>query len=541
MRSVKKKLGALALSAALVGTSLPLSAAAASFRDVVPGSWYSRAVYDLADQGILNGTSATTFSPEASLTRGAFITMLARTALTAGELSQYGTKGNFKDVSTGHWANQAVNWGVEAGVIHGMGDGTFKPDQAVSRQDMAVMVTNFAKAMGYEMPTDEGGGSFSDASSIASYAKASVTACQKAGVIDGYEDGSFRPNASASRAEAAVLYQRFLDNCPEGDFQILRKRVRNVAVRGVEFEPYELTAGLALGGDRVTGGESPGSLVKRTGARIAVNAAFFNMDSYLPIGTLIDEGRVLTSDNTYAPAKSAFVMDSVGNFSIQNFSTNTTATLYKADGSTSVAEQVVVNRQPSSPSDGARILFTRDWGKSLGFTARYAVAFDQDGTILQVGENQDMAIPEDGYVLAQRGQRPFETDFFPSCQKGLTIWIDQSYQGAAREDIQLSIGAGPRIVKDGAVYGNASTYAAEGFSGFASGTAVRVAAGIKEDGSLVLVVANTTLSTLSQILVDLGCEDAINFDGGGSTNLYVDGQWLYGPQERLLNTLLYFK
>ena len=257
MRSVKKKLGALALSAALVGTSLPLSAAAASFRDVVPGSWYSRAVYDLADQGILNGTSATTFSPEASLTRGAFITMLARTALTAGELSQYGTKGNFKDVSTGHWANQAVNWGVEAGVIHGMGDGTFKPDQAVSRQDMAVMVTNFAKAMGYEMPTDEGGGSFSDASSIASYAKASVTACQKAGVIDGYEDGSFRPNASASRAEAAVLYQRFLDNCPEGDFQILRKRVRGVAVRGVEFEPYELTAGLALGGDRVTGGESP--------------------------------------------------------------------------------------------------------------------------------------------------------------------------------------------------------------------------------------------------------------------------------------------
>ena len=71
--------------------------------------------------------------------------------------------------------------------------------------------------------------------------------------------------------------------------------------------------------------------------------------------------------------------------------------------------------------------------------------------------------------------------------------------------------------------------------------AVRVAAGIKEDGSLVLVVANTTLSTLSQILVDLGCEDAINFDGGGSSNLYVDGQWLYGPQERLLNTLLYFK
>ena len=77
------------------------------------------------------------------------------------------------------------------------------------------MVTNFAKAMGYEMPTDEGGGSFSDTSSIASYAKAKRhPPARRAGVIDGYEDGSFRPNASASRAEAAVLYQRFLDNLP---------------------------------------------------------------------------------------------------------------------------------------------------------------------------------------------------------------------------------------------------------------------------------------------------------------------------------------
>ena len=70
---------------------------------------------------------------------------------------------------------------------------------------------------------------------------------------------------------------------------------------------------------------------------------------------------------------------------------------------------------------------------------------------------------------------------------------------------------------------------------------MRAAIGIKADGSLLILTANTSLPKLSQIMVSLGCVDAINFDGGGSTNLYVDGQWLYGPQERLLNTLLYFK
>ena len=137
-----------------------------------------------------------------------------------------------------------------------------------------------------------------------------------------------------------------------------------------------------------------------------MNAAFFNMNSYLPIGTLISEGRVLTSDNTYAPAKSAFVMDSVGNFSIKNFSTLHTATLHKGDGTTSVIESIVVNRQPSSAADAARILFTRDWGSTLGFPARDAIVVDSTGTITQVAHYQDVAIPQGGYVLAQRSRRP---------------------------------------------------------------------------------------------------------------------------------------
>ena len=57
----------------------------------------------------------------------------------------------------------------------------------------------------------------------------------------------------------------------------------------------------------------------------------------------------------------------------------------------------------------------------------------------------------------------------------------------------------------------------------------------------MILEANTSVPKLSQIMVAFGCKDAVNLDGGGSANLYVDGYWLYGPQSRLLNTMLYFR
>ena len=105
----------------------------------------------------------------------------------------------------------------------------------------------------------------------------------------------------------------------------------------------------------------------------------------------------------------------------------------------------------------------------------------------------------------------------------------------------ISLGAGPRIVKDGAVYGGYSTYRQEGFSdSVTSGNAVRVCVGIQDNGSLVILEASASVPQLAQLMVAFGCQDAVNLDGGGSVNLYVDGYWLYGPQSRPLNSMLYF-
>lgn len=534
---------ALLLTAAVFCMGLPLSAAAIGFSDVPEDAWYREYVYDLAGSGIIKGTSATTFSPGSQLTRGEYAAFLARTIMTEEELNQYKFQGYFTDVPQNYWGTKYINWAYEAGVISGYGDGTFGPNHPVTRQDMAVMTRSFANSIFRKMDPIRGAITFKDNGSIASYAANSVKICQQAGIISGYEDHAFRPGGYTTRAEASSVISRFLRFCPYDDFLVTRKRVQGVPVKAVEFDPTQYTAGVALGGNVTNRGEKSTSIVQRTGAKIAVNAAFFDMSTYDIYGTVIDNGKAVTVFDSFAPAKSALTMDSTGWFSIQNFVTRHTVTLNRADGGQSVLEGVTVNRKPYQPTDCARILFDRKWGTTLGFTAVDAVTMDADGYVVSVAHNADVPIPENGYVLAQRARRANEGDFFDTCQAGDSIRVDRYYDGADYQDIVLSIGAGPRIVKDGAPYGDLATYRAEGFRdpSITQSSALRVCVGIKPGGNLVILSAACTLPTLAQIMIDMGCTDVINFDGGGSVNLYVDGRWLVGPTNRLLSTMLYFK
>lgn len=543
MKKKKVKFLGLLSALALFCTMLSQPAMAANFTDVPGNIWYRSYVYDLVGKGIMQGKGDGRFDPDGKLSRAEMVAIMARSALTEAELRQYEFQGDFKDVTVKHWAYRYINWAAEAGVVNGCGDGTFQPNRPVSRQDMAVMLVNFSRATGRQITPTRPPVNFTDGGSIAKYAAASVSACQQAGVITGSDSGAFMPKDTASRAQAATMYSRFLANCVVKDYKITKKRVFTTPVRAVEFSGDTYSPQLVMGHDRVTGGEAPGSVVERTGAKVAVNAAFFDMDSYLPLGTLIQDGQVLTVWDRFAPARSALVKDSTGRLSIQNFSTTHTITLQKEDGSESVLQGVTVNRKPATATDGTRILFTRKWGRTLGFPAKDAVVLDDEGVILAIYHDVDVDIPETGYVLAQRSRRTYEGDFFDSCAVGMTVDIEREYEGAQTQDIVMSIGAGPRLVKDGQVYGGLETYRAEGFSDptISTYSALRVCLGLKADGSIVIVSAYATLPQMSKIMVSFGCRDAINFDGGGSTNLYVDGQWLRGPQDRPLNSILIFK
>lgn len=577
MKQMWKKLMITLLAAAMLCTGIPCSAMAAGFSDVPADAWFAKSVEDLVNKGVISGTSPTTFSPGKSLTRGAFATMLAKSFLTEGELSEYNYTGKFKDVTPAHWSNRYVNWASENGIVNGYENGTFQPDRPISRQDMAVMVTGFARATLRSMVTVNSPAAFTDSSAISGYALSSIQVCQRAGIIGGYEDGSFQPKRIATRAEAASLYSGFLAKCTVNPNYILtRKRIANTSVKAIEFDATQYRAQFVMANDGVYGAESASSIISRTGASVAVNAAFFDLNSYAPAGTLIKDGRVITVADQYAPAKSAFAMDSNGNFSIENFTTKHTITLHKPDNTDSVLYGLVVNRRPSSEKDAARILFTRDWGSVLGFPARDAVVLAADGTVLEVHHSTDgvpestepqpsepeaeeggegekpeppqppftdlsnLAIPSGGYVLAQRSRREYEGDFFDSCKVGDVLDIDLVYEGASTQDLDFSIGAGPKIVKNGVPCGSAASYAAEGYGSLAYGSALRVCIGIKPGGRIVLASAYATLDKMAEVMASMGCTDAVNFDGGGSSHIYVGGQWLVGPQNRLLNNMLVF-
>ena len=179
-----------------------------------------------------------------------------------------------------------------------------------------------------------------------------------------------------------------MKNCKTDGYAIYQKRVNNVPVRAVIFSPSDYDAGLVMGQNMVDGRESVTNLISRTGATIAVNGAFFNMDNYTPLGTLVSDGRLLTVDNMYAPEKAALVMSPSGEFSVQSFKTLLTATLSSTDGNDiSSVENVVVNKWPGSGTDAARLIMTRDWGQQLNFSTRDAVVVDANGTITAVYQN----------------------------------------------------------------------------------------------------------------------------------------------------------
>ena len=152
--------------------------------------------------GVVSGTSATTFEPTANVTRAQFVTMIA--GLAGADVSGYAS-GPFDDVQAGSWYAPYVNWAAENGVVYGVSDTAFAPDAEISRQDMAAMLYRYAGQFGIQLGTGNPAITFTDEADIADYALPAVEALQRAGVISGMPDGSFRPRDTATREQACVM------------------------------------------------------------------------------------------------------------------------------------------------------------------------------------------------------------------------------------------------------------------------------------------------------------------------------------------------
>lgn len=170
--------------------------------------WAADNILFVASRGLLSGTSDTTFSPNTGMTRGMFVTALGR--LAGINPDSYKT-GKFTDVKADAYYAPYVNWAAQNGIVEGVTATTFAPDTNINREQMAVIMANYAKKLGYTVPKTLEAVTFVDNASISSWAKDAVRAMQQAGILAGKTNNRFDPAGTATRAEVATVLRRFVE------------------------------------------------------------------------------------------------------------------------------------------------------------------------------------------------------------------------------------------------------------------------------------------------------------------------------------------
>ena len=205
MRTSAKKL-LCAVVALLLVAVVPMSAMAVwfnPFKDVKSTDWYYDAVQYVNSKGLFNGTGTNEFSPGDSMTRGMFVTVLGKANKL--DTSAYGCS-KFKDVPANAYYAPYVTWAAKVGVVSGTSATTFSPDNSITREDMAVMLYQYAKAYGYDTSYDEANLlDFPDAGKISEYAQVAMAWTVTHGVLAG-SDGCLNPKGYATRAETAQIF-----------------------------------------------------------------------------------------------------------------------------------------------------------------------------------------------------------------------------------------------------------------------------------------------------------------------------------------------
>ncbi len=179
------------------------------FTDVTEGDdWFYDAVAYVYENGIMAGTGETTFEPTMELDRAMaaqlFYNLEGKPAVTGDS--------TFTDVTSGHWAVDAITWAAQNDIVAGIGGGLYDPDSNVTREQFAVMLYKYARFKGYDLTATGDLAQFPDAGSISSWAETALSWANGKGLINGHENGTIDPKGSTIRAQAASIMANFDQN-----------------------------------------------------------------------------------------------------------------------------------------------------------------------------------------------------------------------------------------------------------------------------------------------------------------------------------------
>ena len=173
------------------------------FLDVAPDAWYKDAVQYAYDAGLMTGVSATEFAPDQTTTRAMIVSILARLeGVTDAESA------GFSDVEN-EWFATAVNWAAGENIVAGFEDNTFRPNAAITREQLAAILMNYAAYKGEDVSARADLSAYSDADAVSSWAAETMRWAVAEGYISGMTADELQPQGNATRAQVAAILERF--------------------------------------------------------------------------------------------------------------------------------------------------------------------------------------------------------------------------------------------------------------------------------------------------------------------------------------------
>lgn len=184
----------------------PQTISGGSFSDVASDYWAAEVIAQAAKAGLMSGTSTGVFSPETALTRAQAAAVLYRL-----EGSPEAQTTSFADVSADAWYAAAVAWAEKAQIVSGYGNGTFGPDDEITREQLAAILVKYAAYKGWATAADTSVlAAYDDGATVDSYARGAMAWAVAGGIVKGMDDGSLSPQSKVTRAQGAAMMVRFL-------------------------------------------------------------------------------------------------------------------------------------------------------------------------------------------------------------------------------------------------------------------------------------------------------------------------------------------
>jgi uncharacterized repeat protein (TIGR02543 family) len=177
-----------------------------NFEDVKSSDWFYDAVNYVYNAGLMKGNSDTTFAPYADTTRGMIVTILHRLEGTP----KANTANSFTDVGSDKYYTDAVAWASNNRIVSGYGDGIFGPENSITREQLAVILMNYAKYKGYDVSMRTDLSKFADGESVSPWAKEAMSWANAVELIRGSQN-QLMPTGNAQRSQVAAILQRFLE------------------------------------------------------------------------------------------------------------------------------------------------------------------------------------------------------------------------------------------------------------------------------------------------------------------------------------------